>query len=251
MAHLALPLALIAGLFVSMLAFVELGRRIGLNKKFEGLGAVEGGVFGLMGLLIAFTFGSAAVRFETRRSLAVEEVNDIGTAYLRLDLLQPAAQAKLRDAFRRYVDSRIAVYEGLPDLDVARVPLARMAELQNEIWRESVTACGEVASSAPAMLLLPALNTMFDITTTRTVAFQSHQPTIIFVMLALAMLACSLLAGFEMGIGSGRNWLHVVCFAAVLTIAFFVILDLEYPRVGLLRLDWMDQLLRDLRSGMA
>jgi hypothetical protein len=49
------------------------------------------------------------------------------------------------------------------------------------------------------MLLLPALNTMFDISTTRTVAFQSHQPMIIFVMLALAMLACSLLAGFEMG----------------------------------------------------
>ena len=69
-------------------------------------------------------------------------------------------------------------------------------------------------------------------------------------MLALAMLACSLLAGFEMGVGPGRSWLHVVCFAAVLTMAFFVILDLEYPRVGLIRLDWMDQVLRDLRGGM-
>jgi hypothetical protein len=250
MHHIGLALALVAGLFGSMLVVVEIGRRIGRNKKFEGLGAVEGAVFGLMGLLIAFTFGSAAVRFETRRSLAVEEVNDIGTAYLRLDLLQPAAQPKLRDAFRVYVDSRIAVYESLPDLDVAGAHLARVAKLQNEIWRDSVIACNEVASSDPAMLLLPALNTMFDITTTRTVALQSHQPTIIFVMLALAMLACALLAGFEMGIGSGRNWLHVVCFTSVLTIAFFVILDLEYPRIGLIRLDWMDQLLKDLRSGM-
>jgi hypothetical protein len=117
MQNIATPLALIAGLFGSMLAFVEIGRRIGLNRKFEGLGAVEGAVFGLMGLLVAFTFGSAAVRFETRRSLPVEEANDIGTAYLRLDLLQPTAQAKLRDAFRLYVGSRIAVYESLPDLD--------------------------------------------------------------------------------------------------------------------------------------
>jgi hypothetical protein len=81
-------------------------------------------------------------------------------------------------------------------------------------------------------------------------SFQSHQPMIIFVVLALAMLACALLAGFEMSIGSGRNWLHVVCFAGVLMIAFFVILDLEYPRIGLIGIDWMDQLLGNLRSGM-
>ena len=120
------PLTLIAGLFIAMLAFVEIGRRIGFHRKFEGLGAVEGAVFGLMGLLIAFTFGSAAVRFETRRNLVVEEVNDIGTAYLRLDLLPPAAQPKLRDAFRRYVDSRLAFYRSLPDLDAADANLARM-----------------------------------------------------------------------------------------------------------------------------
>jgi len=244
------PLTLIAGLFIAMLAFVEIGRRIGFHRKFEGLGAVEGAVFGLMGLLIAFTFGSAAVRFETRRNLVVEEVNDIGTAYLRLDLLPPAAQPKLRDAFRRYVDSRLAFYRSLPDLDAADANLARMTKLQSEIWQASVTACGEIAPSASSMLLLPALNTMIDIATTRTAAFRAHQPTIVFGMLALTMLACSLLAGFDMGAGSGRSWLHIVCFAAVLTIAFYVIVDLEYPRVGFIRIDWMDQLLRDLRSSM-
>jgi len=113
-----------------------------------------------------------------------------------------------------------------------------------------VAACDEVASPAPSMLLLPALNTTIDITTTRTAAFKAHQPTIVFGMLALTMLACSLLAGFDMGAGSGRSWIHIVCFAAVLTIAFYVIVDLEYPRVGFIRIDWMDQLLRDLRSSM-
>ena len=32
-----------------------------------GVGAVEGAVFGLFGLLIAFTFSGAASRFDTRR----------------------------------------------------------------------------------------------------------------------------------------------------------------------------------------
>jgi hypothetical protein len=249
MFNVATALAILAGLFVSVVALVEAGRRLGLKRRFEGLTAIEGAVFGLMGLLIAFTFGSAAVRFETRRNLIVEETNDIGTAYLRLDLLPAAAQPKLRDAFRRYVDTRLAVYRSLPDLDAAKAELARMTDLQKEIWEGAVAACRESDSQASTMLLLPALNAMIDITTVRTVASQTHQPAIIFVMLMLVMLACSLLAGLGMA-GGTRSWLHVVCFAAVLTIAFYVILDLEYPRVGLIRIDWMDQILKDLRSSM-
>jgi len=250
MINLATALALIGALFLAMLALVETGRRMGLRRKIEGLVAVEGAVFGLMGLLLAFTFGSAAVRFETRRSLIVEEANDIGTAYLRLDLLPAEAQPKLRDAFRRYVDTRLAIYQGVPNIAAAKADLTRMAELQKEIWEGSVVACRESGSQASTMLLLPALNEMIDITTTRTVAVQTHQPAVIFVMLALVMLACSLLAGFGMSVGTSRSWLHVVCFAAVLTIAFYVILDLEYPRVGVIRIDWMDQILRDVRAGM-
>jgi len=66
-----------------------------------GAGAVEGSVFGLLGLLIAFTFSGAAFRFDARRQLAVEETNAIGTAYLRLDLLPADKQPALRDSFRR------------------------------------------------------------------------------------------------------------------------------------------------------
>lgn len=250
MVHVTTALAVIVGLFVAMLALVEAGRRVGLERKLEGLGTVEGAVFGLMGLLLAFTFGSAAVRFETRRNLIVEEANDIGTAYLRLDLLPAAAQPKLRDAFRRYVDSRLAIYHSLPDIEAAKADLARMADLQKQIWEHAVLACRESESPAPTMLLLPALNAMIDITTTRTVALLTHQPAIILVMLALVMMACSLLVGFGMGGSTTRSWLHVVCFVSVLTVAFYVILDLEYPRIGLIRIDWMDRVLEDVRRSM-
>ena len=251
MTHFLIPPAIVTILFAAMFAFIAIGRRLGAGRKLESSVATEGAVFGLMGLLIAFTFGSAAVRFETRRNLIVEEANDIGTAYLRLDLLPHDAQPPLRDAFRRYTDTRLAAYRRLPDLEAAQSELAKMTGIQNEIWRASVAACGRRESASACMLLLPALNAMFDITTTRTVAFQTHQPTVVFLTLALVMLACSLLAGFGMGSGDGRgSRVHAICFAAVLALAFYVILDLEYPRIGLIRVDWMDRVIEDVRKSM-
>jgi hypothetical protein len=99
------------------------------------------------------------------------------------------------------------------------------------------------------MLLLPALNAMIDISSTRTVALQTHQPMLVFVMLAISMLASALVAGFDME-SRTRSWAHVICFTVLVTIAYFVILDLEYPRLGLIRIDWMDQILRNVRAGM-
>ena len=113
-------LLLSGGLFVAMFAMLELGHRLGVRRRridaegaAAGTGVVEGAVFALLGLLIAFTFSGAASRFDERRKLVVEEANAIGTAYLRLDLLPSAAQLDLRASFRRYLDARLAVYRDL------------------------------------------------------------------------------------------------------------------------------------------
>jgi hypothetical protein len=103
-----------AGLFFGVLLFLEIGRRIGIARiahnpdgLAKGGGAAEGAVFALLGLLIAFTFSGATSRFEDRRHLITEEANDIGTAYLRVDLLPSDAQPEIRELFRRYVDLRV------------------------------------------------------------------------------------------------------------------------------------------------
>ena len=87
-----------ASLFVGMLLCLEIGRRFGLRRvarsgDASGFGAAEGAIFALFGLLVAFTFSGAAVRFDSRRALIADEANAIGTAYLRVDLLSPAAAA--------------------------------------------------------------------------------------------------------------------------------------------------------------
>ena len=243
-------------LFGSMLLFLELGRRFAVRRTRkegagEGVSAVDGAVFALLGLLIAFTFSGASARFDTRRELIVDETNAIGTAYLRLDLLPADAQPPLRDAFRRYLDSRLAVYQVLPDLAAARDKLAEANRLQREIWSQAVAAArAEGAPPVAAILLLPALNGMIDITTTRTMAVQMHPPMIVFAMLIGLALAASLLAGYGM-IGTRlHSWFHMIAFALVMATSVYVILDLEYPRLGLIRVDAFDQALVDLRESM-
>ncbi len=111
----AIAFLLILGLFAGMLLMLTLGQFLGRRSRAEETDAdrsrltgVEAAIFGLMGLMIAFTFSGASARYEMRRQLIVEEANAIGTAYLRLDLLPAASQPALREKFRRYVETRIA-----------------------------------------------------------------------------------------------------------------------------------------------
>jgi len=236
---------------------MEIGRLLGrlrirkVGRATEGsFVAVEGAVFGLMGLLIAFTFSAAATRFETRRQLAVEETNDIGTAWKRLDLLPASRQAALREDFRQYVDTRLAVYRDVTNRQSVLQSLALTKSLQDEIWSRAVTACEEVSSPAITDLVITSLNAMIDITTTRTTAAQMHLPVLIRDLLIVLPLVCALLAGLDAASLHRRSPVHMLGFALVLSITIFVILDLDYPRVGLIRIDVFDQSLVDLRKSM-
>ena len=246
------------GLFLGMLLLLEVGRRIGVHRLAKdpqgaeaGVGTVEGAVFALLGLLIAFTFSGAASRFDTRRQLIIEETNDIGTAYLRLDLLPLDAQAALREKFRAYLDTRLEIYRKIPDMAAAKEEMAKANRLQVEIWRQSVAASRAPGAAAAApLLLLPALNAMIDITTTRTMAMQIHPPVVIFALLFGLALASSLLVGYGMATSKTRNWLHMLGLAFVMAVSVYVILDIEYPRLGFIRVDSFDQALVELRESM-
>lgn len=246
-------LLLATGLFAGLLGSYSIGRRMRLRRlsadsdDLPGAGIVEGAVFTLLGLILAFSFAGAASRFDERRHLIVEEANAIGTAYLRLDLLAPAARDEMRASFRTYLDSRLAVYRALPDIDAAKAGLARSSELQQQIWTRAVHA---TTGSQPAtMLLLPALNDMFDITTTRTMATWSHPPWVIFVLLLVLCLLGAFIAGHAMGTAK-RSRLYAMTFAGSLAIVVYVIIDLEFPRLGFIRVDDFDRVLVDLLQSM-
>src|SRR5262245_8604715 len=153
-------------LAIGMVVLLEVGRRLAAQRLARdpegvraGLGAVDGAVFALLGLLVAFTFSGAAMRFDARRNLIIDEANAIGTAHLRLDLLPAVAQPDVREKFRRYVDARLAIYQKASDLAASEAAQVDANRLQTEIWRASVLAAGaDGVRTTTAMLLLPALN---------------------------------------------------------------------------------------------
>lgn len=258
-----MDLALIASLstaclFFAMLIFSEVGRRIGIARLArdsegvtKGASAAEAAVFGLLGLLIAFTFSGAASRFEDRRHLIGSEANAIGTAYLRIDLLPGDAQPEMRELFRRYLDARSATYVDADDRTATKARLAEGAALQGDIWTKAVTACNRPEASAQAtMLLLPALNELIDITATRAMATQNHPPLVVFLLLGGLSLVGALLVGYGTSSNKDRSWFHTVVFAAILSLTVYVIVDLEFPRLGLIRVDAADQVLIELRKSM-
>ena len=245
-------------LLLGMLALLEIGRRFGLRrraKESEGergsLGTIEGAVFALFGLMMAFTFSGAASRFNDKRMLIAEEANAIETAYLRLRLVPRDAQPALRELFRRYVDSRLETYRKLPNMEAGELEMMKSKRLQEQIW-EQATSATSLPGSHPAAgwLLLPALNNMIDITTTRTMALQNHPPRVIHALLFGLGLVCSLLAGYRMAGGQQRSWLHIAGFTLLTVIIVYVMLDVEYPRAGLIRLESADQLLVKVRDLM-
>jgi hypothetical protein len=253
----ALVFVFLPGLFVCILLFVWIGRWIGGRRSREeterervGLVTVETAIYALLGLMIAFTFSGATARFDTRRAQTVQEANAIGTAYLRLDLLPAAAQPALRAKFRSYTEARMAVYRALPDLEASNAHAARADALQAEIWSGSLAALRNAPPQA-SLLVVPALNDMIDITTIRAISLRTHTPPIILAALGMLTLVCALLVGY--GLAGGKPFatnLHMIGFAVMMTVTIYVILDLDHPRVGLIRLDYVDQALEGVRAGM-
>jgi hypothetical protein len=231
-------------LFLGMLILIETGRRLAImrrSRESEGerssLGTVEGAVFALFGLLMAFTFSGAAGRFNEKRMLITEEVNCIETAYLRLQLVPRETELALQDLIRRYVDSRLETYHRLPNMRLAEEEMAKSKELQEEIRTQAVEATRlPTAHPDGGKLLLPALNNMIDIALRARWRCRSTRRELFTPFCSALGLSvpCSPVIGWQAartGVGFTSSG-----FTVITVVIVYVVLDVEYPRTGLIRL---------------
>ena len=247
--------ALSVGLFFGMVVCLEVGYRLGRRSSenpelaHEGVGAIEAAVFALLGLLLGFSLAGGTSRLDTRRQLIIEEANAIGTAYLCLDLLATDDQPQMRRFFREYLEARLRVYQK-PDPGRAEQELAHAAQIQQRIWSQAVIASRPGATQTAALLLLPALDQMIGVTTSRTVALHTHLPALIFALLMGVALLSGLLAGYAMAKRRSRSWLHMLVYALVVAGTIYAVVDLDYPRSGWIRLEEADVALAKLRDSI-
>jgi hypothetical protein len=252
-----------AAFFFVSLILLNFGRELGLRyirregaNGMSGLPTVESAIFALIGLLLAFTISGALQRFDERRDLVVREANAIGTANDRLSLFEGDAhdlQAMLKD----YTLARIALYTLPHDFSLwQRTELwsgerqAKILALKDRLWDAAVAACPQSSYRPACGQALPALGEAFSIARLRAGAAEKHPPQIVYMMLFGLGLGGSLLAGFGMAAAGARSWIHMVTFAATLAITLYVVTDMEFPRLGLIRIESFDHFLTEVHHQM-
>jgi hypothetical protein len=67
--------------------------------------------------------------------------------------------------------------------------------------------------------------------------------------LVAAALLSALVAGFGMARGT-RNWLSIFVYASIVTLTLYVMVDMEFPRSGLIRVGAADHAMSELRDSI-
>jgi len=252
-----------AAFFVSSLFLLNYGRELGLRYlkqetgNMAGLTTVEGAVFALIGLLLAFTISGALQRFDDRRQLVIQEANAASSAHDRLALFEGDVGRNLQDKLKQYVQARIDLYRMPHDYSLFKrteffsdEQQDKILTLKNKLWNAAVEACPQSNFRPACAQTLPALANLFEVARLRLGAAEKHPPQVVYVMLFGLGLGGSLLAGFGMAAARSRSWIHMLIFAATLTVTLYTLTDMEYPRLGLIRIENFDHFLADALAQM-
>ena len=224
--------------------------RTGIKTDSSGSGPVETIVFGLLGLLIAFTFTGAESRLEYRRELITSAANSISTAYARIDLLSTNSQPQMRSMLKEYTLIRAEIYQGQESLSTENELAHASDQLQKQIWELAVTDCAKLNSRTCDMLVLPALGEVFSVATLRQAALLNHPPIEVYIMLVIISLFGALLVGYTLPVSKKRNILYMITYAFTISVLITLIIDMEFPRTGLIRVDSADKIILDLGNSM-
>src|SRR3954454_8320330 len=168
MIFMLFAVAIAALFFVGSLISLRLGRQLGLQHSKRngpegnaGLATVEGAIFGLMGLLLAFTISGALQRFDERRQLVVQEATAARTAYERLGLFEADVAGRLRSALKDYVGARIDLYRMPHDFlvwqraeDFSGEQQATVLAARQDLWNAALSSCPQAAFKSACPLAL-------------------------------------------------------------------------------------------------
>jgi len=227
-------------LVVSLLGALEFGYRTGVRRAREEdaraasqIGAVQGALLGLLGLLLAFSFAAAGARFLERQDLITKEANAIGTAYLRADLIPDPYASSLRAALREYTSHRVEVSRHLKD-SISAANSAEVGAFHDRMW--SAARDGSLAKPESMMAVVTAVNDVIDFHATRVAAGKKHLPMVVMGLLT----ACSVLSigviGYSCGTGKRRRATLTMSLAMLIAAALWITIDLDHARSGILRL---------------
>jgi hypothetical protein len=249
-----LPLwALLPETVLLVLAAIEGGYRFAVFGKRQSdkgvdapISSVIGGTLGLLAFLLAFTFGMASSRFEKRRELLLDEVNAIGTCYLRAGLVPDSERLEIRRRLREYVHLRAELAkqpQTLPQF------IGRTDALQDELWSQAILVAQKDSSSEMHALFVDSLNAVIDFHTKRIVVSQYRIPDAIWLALYVVSILSMAGVGYQFGLAGTRDVVISLFLALSFSIVIWLIADLERGHEGALQISQQPMIELDRKLG--
>lgn len=248
-------------LLLWMLLMVEIGWRLGHHlaakydvKKVDSSDTFLAAIFGLLALLVALTFSGASDRFDQKRHLIMNEVSTIGTAYKSVDLLAPKDQPAIRETFKNYLDTRIAIYQSDREEKISPSEIEARTQKHSAVgdllWKEVVHAVSDTQypQKLVAAQILPQLSDMFEASDNQRLSIKFHPPVIIFQSLVLLCVIGALISGYNLGVQKQRDWFLTLVFIVLMTGTIFIIFTIEFPRISKISLNNFEIELMSLRK---
>ncbi len=233
----ALPLPVMVGAVVAILL---IGERLGywLWQSWSGssgesprdMAVVLTSVFGLLSLLLAFTFSLAVTRYEDRRALVITEANAIGTAHIRTALANDPSASELRLALEKY--ARIRLEFGKLSGDSRWAAMARSIAVRDGLATKGLAASANVRSAPMGPALLDSVNAVIDVGAERDAMSRTSVPYTIACLLIMLAFAAAVLLGAN---SSDRGRFPSVFNAfllLLLSLSMTLIADIDRPASG-------------------
>ena len=220
------------------------GRKRTRESKMDA--TLLGSLFALLGLMLAFSFNLATTFYGMRREIIIDEANNIGTAILRADLYSKSDRQLFRADFKNYIEARIDYYDS-KDANTVSDALERTVQIQQKLWGRASELSTDTGYYVASMQMIPALNNLIDITTTRLYGDYVHLPDPIIYLLILLACACAFYVGYTIAGKEKFDWMLAIGFYLLTSLVVFVIFDLDRPRRGLIKLDKINNAIVDLR----
>jgi len=234
----ALPLwGLFIFILLVVLLSVECGYRLGKYRRSRSeqekdapVGTMVGATLGLLAFILAFTFGLAAARFDTRRQVLLDKANAIGTTYLRAGML-PENGEQIRALLRDYVDTRLEAVRSSSIVEAIR----ESENIQHNLWAQAVAVAEKNPNSIIVGLFVQSLNEVIDLHAKRLQAdVRSRIPGAFWAGL-FAVAALSFVAmGYHAGLSGTRRSLAILAVAFTFSVVIELIVDLDRPQEGVL-----------------
>ena len=226
-------LSLLLGIMVFLKVGHLIGRRKHLADESTSGSALDGVVFALLGLLLAFSFSSATNSYGTYRNLLEQEANDIYDLHQKLDLVtDEQKQNDIRALLRNYAEARLVATEAPMGSAEESAAAEQALDIQNSIWKLVAQEIRGSRNPTVSNQLAMAFNSVSGSYDEQVTEQKNRIPKVIYGLFFLLALFAALIAGHNMADLAALPRLRSLVFAASVTLTVYTIIDMGTPRTG-------------------